>query len=47
MGSSFGIEEGRELESEVVVGDMVSMRCHEYKQSLIWDLSAGGGAHNL
>jgi hypothetical protein len=33
--SSFGIEDGRELESEVVVRDMVSMRFHKYKQSLI------------
>jgi len=45
--SSFGIEEGRESESEVVVRDMVSMRFHKYEQSLIWDLSTGVGAHNL
>ena len=47
MESSFGIEEGRESESEVVVRDMVSTRFHEYEQDLIRDLSAGGGAHNL
>ena len=35
MGSIFGIEEGRESESEVVVRDMVSMRFHECKQKLI------------
>ena len=35
VGSIFGIEEGRESESEVVVRDMVSTRFHECEQKLI------------
>ena len=44
---SFGIEEGRDSESEVVVRDMVSTRIHKYEQRLIWGLSTGGRAHNI
>ena len=44
--SSLGTEEGRVLERDVVVADVISTRFHKYEQNLN-QFKRRGGAHNL